>query len=79
MKHLLQPFIIIVNKLQSQELPKVLQKKVTLVADKLEQTNKEKKFKYTVQEAKKQKMLRMLEPKIEDVYTIAELCTVKAE
>lgn len=68
MKHLLQPFIIIVNKLQSQELPKVLQKKVTLVADKLEQTNKEKKFKYTVQEAKKQKMLRMLEPKIEDVY-----------
>lgn len=68
MKHLLQPFTKIVTKLQAQKLPKILQKKVLLVVDQFEQLEKNKMFTYAVQEVKKNKMLRMLEPKIEDVY-----------
>lgn len=68
-KYLVDPFLTIINRLSDEDyFPTELKRHLSRTLEKLEVLEKEKRFVYPVQQEKKQKMLRMLEPKIETVY-----------
>ncbi len=68
-KYLVEPFVIVLKRLSDEDyFPVELKSHLKEVLSKLECYENDKRFTYPVQEEKKLKMLRMLEPKIETVY-----------